>query len=106
MNRETRSIACPEVTERNNALDLESRFSRPMSMLSFHINRARRKRKRNAGVLASWPAGVPRLRSKRGGEDAAWPAAETAAFRRAAPRLVSSTVLRAAVSRWSGGVRN
>jgi hypothetical protein len=33
-----------------------------------------------AGVLAGWPAGVPRLRST-GGEDAAWPAAETAAFR-------------------------
>ena len=35
---------------------------------------------RNAGVLAGWPAGVPRLRPGNGGEDAAWPAAETAAL--------------------------
>jgi hypothetical protein len=40
---------------------------------------------RNAGVLAGWLAGVPRLRPARGGEDAAWPAAGTAALRETRP---------------------
>ena len=39
---------------------------------------------RNARVLAGWLSGVPRLRSARGGEGAALPAAGTVAFRRAA----------------------
>ena len=34
----------------------------------------------SAGVPAGGPAGVPRLRPRAGGEDAARPAAETAAF--------------------------